>query len=729
MRKAHHRAMCAASILAFATAASATTAAQAMERLAQDSVSGPLAQGAETAEGGDIIVTAQRRSERLVDVPASVVAISGEALAQAGTNGIADLTRQAPGVIINTTGAYTQPTIRGIGASVQGGGAESNVAIYVDGVYVPSQTGAMFDLANLESVQILKGPQGTLFGRNATGGALLLTTLTPSFTPGGKLFASFGRYNEYKLNGYATMPLSDTLAADLSVYYRHTDGFIRDLRTGGKRNEQSSFDVRSKLLFQPSDGVKLVLAASHNETKDPSGLTYTTKNGNTSGRNFADYGPVAVKRGTSSQEVKTAIEARVNTVSLNGAFDVGFATLNTISGYIDEKDYINTDLDSSYAPASFAEYDQFNKSFSQEVNLTSQPGSDFSWVAGVYYYWNAAGSRNWKLNGNPFYKARITSDSISGFADGTYDFGPISLIAGLRYSHEKRGFKRGAVAGAYTVDTTATFSSWTPRAGIRVDVGPRSNVYATFSQGFKSGTYNLSSPSTTPVKPEKITAYEAGFKTASPAFDLNLAGYLYNYKDIQVTAYDYTSGVSRLFNAAKARVYGIEADATLRPADGFDLRAGVAWTHARFRSFPGAPAFYPRTTYTNGTPCPDLNCGNAQVNYDASGNRMLRAPDLTVSLAANYRLQLANGGEIGFGLRPYWSSKVNYSFQERISQPSYFTLDADVSWSPDDKLRLSVWGRNLTDAKYATSRSESSARDAIAWAQPVTYGVSASYKF
>jgi len=711
-----------------ATLAVAAPAAAQMND--ETSVASPAPdEGAAAAGDGDIIVTAQRRSERLVDVPASVVAISGEALAQAGVNGIEDLTRQAPGVLINKTGAYVQPTVRGIGASVQGGGAESNIAVYVDGVYFASQTGAMFDLVNLESVQVLKGPQGTLFGRNATGGALLLTTLTPSFTPTGKAFASFGRFNEYKLSAYASTGLTDTLAADISVYRRHTNGFIRDLRTGERRGEQSSFDIRGKLLFEPSDAVRFILAASHTETKDPSGLTYTTLNGNSVGRNFANSGPIAVERGTSSQEIATRIEAKVNTVSLRSEIDLGFATLNTISGYIDEQDFIDADLDSSYAPSSFATYDQFNESFSQEINLTSPSGGDFSWVAGLYYYWNAAGSENWRLNGNPFYRARITSNSISGFADGTYDLGPVSLIAGLRYSKEKRGFQRGFPGGAYTVDTDVTYTSWTPRAGLRVDVGPRSNVYATFSQGFKSGTYNLSSPSTTPVRPEKITAYEAGFKSASRAIDFNIAAYHYDYRDIQVTAYDYTSGVSRLFNAARARVHGIESDATWRPADNFDLRAGFAWTHARFKSFPGAPAFFPRTTLTNGTPCPDLNCGNAQVNVDASGNKLLRAPEFTISAGANYHLELAGGSKISFGVRPYWSSKINYSFQERISQPSYFTVDADISYSPNDQLRLSIWGRNLTDTKYATSRSESSARDAIAWAQPVTYGISASYNF
>ena len=677
----------------------------------------------------DIIVTAQRREERLVDVPASIVAISGEQLTRAGINGMDDLTRQAPGVIINKTGAYLQPTVRGIGASVQGGGAESNVAIYVDGVYVASQTGAMFDLANLESVQILKGPQGTLFGRNATGGAILITTRDPSHDLSGQINASYGRFNEYKLSAYVTTGLTDTLAADLSTYYRSSDGFVRDLRTNALRGEQSSLDLRSKLLFEPSDDVKFVLLGSHNETNDPAGLNYTSLNGNTVGRNFPNSLPVATDRRHVSQELPTRIDTNTESVALNGSIKFDFATLNLISGYRTEDDYIETDLDSSYAPASYATYDQFNDSFSQEINFTSPPGADFSWVIGAFYYWNAAGSKSWNLNGRPFYKARITSDSISGFADGTYDLGRVSVIAGVRYSSEKRRFKRGLPGAAYTVDTSATFNSWTPRFGLRYDVGDRSNIYATFSKGFKSGLYNISSPSTIPVLPEKIDAYEVGFKSASRLLDFNAAAYLYKYNDIQVTAYDYTSGVSRLFNAAKAEVYGFELDAAWRPSANFDARAAIAYTHAEFTRFPGAPAFTPSATLLNGAPCPDRNCGNVQSLVDASGNQMLRAPELTLSAAANYRFPLDNGGEVAFGVRPYWSSKINYSFQERIRQPSYFTLDADISWSLNEQVRLTLWGRNLTDATYANSRSESSARDAIAWAQPISYGIAGSYKF
>ncbi|MGI4877829.1 MAG: TonB-dependent receptor, partial [Janthinobacterium lividum] len=251
---------------------------------------------------GEIVVTAQRRAQRLVDVPVSVTTLSGETLARAGVSGLLDLTKTAPGVVLDKNGAYLQPTIRGIGTNVTGPGADPNVAIYVDGVYQSSQTGNFFELANVEDVEILKGPQGTLFGRNATGGAILIKLLDPSFTTSGRANLSYGRFNEVAASGYVTTALSDKLAVDLSAYYRRSDGWIHDLRTGAEQNSQYSLDIRSKLLFKPTDTLKFILSYAHNDTSDPTGLAIAAAGGNSAGRPFANSGPIATERGTLSND-------------------------------------------------------------------------------------------------------------------------------------------------------------------------------------------------------------------------------------------------------------------------------------------------------------------------------------------------------------------------------------------------------------------------------------------
>ncbi|AYJ85168.1 TonB-dependent receptor (plasmid) [Sphingomonas paeninsulae] len=681
----------------------------------------PIPQADSTPEesGADIIVTAQRRAERLIDVPVSITAISGATLERGNATGVFDITKTAPGVVINRNGGYLQPTIRGIGTNVTGGTADPNVAIYLDGVYQPSQTGNFFDLANIQSVEILKGPQGTLFGRNATGGAILITTADPSFTPSGRMLVSYGRYNEARGSAYLTTGLTDTLAIDLSAYYRRSDGFKHDVRTGDLQAKQHSLDLRSKLLFQPTETIKFVLTASYNDTSDPTGLAYNALNGNTQGRPIAGSGPIAEGRTQLSHNLAPVIRSKATAISLHADFDLGFATLRSISAYRDEKTHIEADLDASYAAVQQAIYDQPLRTQSQEFTLTSPSTGKFNWVTGLFYYHGFGHYPGYNINGVTALRAADTIDAYAVFADGTYKIGKFSLIAGLRYSDEKRNHKYGAGTGPYTVNANASFNDLTPRVGLRYAITDRSNLYATFSKGFKSGLFNGTAASTVAVKPEKVDAYELGYKVASRLIDFNAAGFYYNYDNIQVTAFDFTTGISRLFNAAKAEIYGIDADATIRPSRNFDLRVAAGYTHGRYTSFPGAIVF---------TPKPGGNVGNITQIVDASGSTMIRAPAITASATANYRVDIGER-QIEFTATPYYTSKVNYTYDERIQQPGYFTLDASISYVLNADCRLSLWGKNLTDTTYASFRSTSSTRDSIVYATPRTYGVSASYRF
>lgn len=667
----------------------------------------------------DVVVTAQRRSERLVDVPVSITVVDGSALAQAGVTAIDTVTKLAPGVLIDRQGAYLQPTIRGIGSSATGPGADPNVAIYVDGIYQSSQTGNLFDLPNVDQVAILKGPQGTLFGRNATGGAILITTKTPSFDTRANADLSYGRYNEVHAAAYATTGLAATLAGDLAVNYRRSDGWIKDLRTGDDRNQQHSFDMRSKLRWNATDKLSFILSVAYDDTSDPTGLASSVASGNSSGRPRPNSGPIADTRGELSHDLPPEISFHATQLALTGSYDLDFAKLASITAYRREDGHIEADLEGSYAIVQEATYNQFFKNFSQEVTLTSVAGTPLTWVLGGFYFFERSGQPNFYFNSLPYINSQITTHAISGFGDGTYTFGKLSLTAGIRYSSEKKRLQIGPGFNPYTVDTGARFSQWTPRAGIRYALTSRSNVYATYSRGFKSGTYNNASFNPTPVNPETVDAYEVGYKTSSLLFSLSTAGYYYRYNDIQVTAFDYTQGTSRLLNAAKAEIYGAEGEGTLRFSSAFDIRTALAYTHGRYTSFPGAPSFTPRLPG---------NIGNVSTIINASGARMIRAPAFTASGTANYRIPVG-GGSVTLSATPYWSSRINYSFDERISQAPYFTLDATVTWAPNSHLRLGAYLRNATDRTYATFRTSSSARDSVVYAEPRTYGVSASFTY
>jgi iron complex outermembrane receptor protein len=178
----------------------------------------------------------------------------------------------------------------------------------------------------------------------------------------------------------------------------------------------------------------------------------------------------------------------------------------------------------------------------------------------------------------------LKSDAFAAYVDGTAHLGKFSIIGGIRYSDEKKHkvFRR-TTSGPWLIDVSKRFKDVTPRLGLQYAIDGRSNVYATWSKGFKSGTFNPTVNDRIPVNPEKATAYEVGFKTSQPTFRLNTSAYYYRYSDIQVSAYDYTTGTSRLINAAKAEIYGADADLTISPTREFDLHVGAAYTHARDR--------------------------------------------------------------------------------------------------------------------------------------------------
>lgn len=232
------------------------------------------------AGSGEIVVTAQRRNERLVDVPISISVLTGNALEQAGVRSTEDLTATVPGLNFATNGAFAQPTVRGVGTTVTSAGNDANVAIYIDGVYQPNQISNFSDLVDLEQVEVLKGPQGTLFGRNATGGAIRVTTKRPSLSSEARATASYGRFNDIRLTAFGTGPLSDKVAVSFALLYGDDEGYVRNRGTGNKVADTNARSMRGKILFQPSETVEFLLSGSHSKRSSNPAFTLGVLNGN-----------------------------------------------------------------------------------------------------------------------------------------------------------------------------------------------------------------------------------------------------------------------------------------------------------------------------------------------------------------------------------------------------------------------------------------------------------------
>lgn len=714
-------------LMAFASSLAIAWATSAAAQTAPPPHGAPAANPADANTVDEVLVTVQRRAERLVDVPISVSTATPTDLERVGPSSIENLTKLTPGVYFQRAVYGLAPTVRGIGSTLSAAGGEQNVGLYIDEVYRPTPTANIFDLASVAGVEVLKGPQGTLFGRNATGGAILVRTLDPGFEAAGRVKASFERFNTARGSVYFNTPLTDMLAANLAASYRHSDGYVRDLKTDDITNEGEDFNVRGKLLIQPSDNVSVVLTGAYYDFDDPTGVD--TKNLKPARLLLALGGaPIAMDRFHSSNNTKQYIRTSGEEFGAHAKLKAGEGTLNSITAFQHNKLDTRNEIDLSYI-TSLIDIKVLTDTFTQEINYTSPEDKPLTYVTGVYYFHNETAvptftSQVLSPARTPLYNTKSRVDALAGYADGSYAIGDLSFIFGLRYSYERRRTNSAfgvAAPSPFTRFQEATDKQWTPRLGLRYALAPDTNIYGTYSRGFKSGVFDGSTPAGPGVKPEKVDAFEVGLKSASRAFTYNAAAFYYDYKDTQANAALQIGNAiqNQLVNVPKARIYGAEADVAWRIDDHFDVRAAAAYTHSRYVSFKNAPGW--------------ADIGQAvfvNVPVDASGKKMVRAPEVTLSSTVSYRTPVGADKELVLSVSPYYSSRVYFTFDNTLSQAPYVTFDAAATLTIKDNLELSVYGRNLTDKVYKLYESQLTfGLEGARYATPRVYGVSLNYAF
>ena len=753
--------------------ASIATLGFAMPAFAQEAGNQGTPQAEEdSVSTGDIIVTAQRREERLRDVPISVTALNEDMLSKAGVTNTVEIAKVAPGVSLPFYGGFLQPSIRGISSSLAGLGDSPNVAIYVDGVYQASQSGALIDLPDVESVQVLKGPQGSLYGQNAAGGAIIINSVAPSFTLKGKLSASYGNFKDVNLNGYVTGPLSETLAVSLAGAYRNREGINRDLLRGGHDDGLRSHLIRGKLLWQPSDSASLTLSGFYSKRDDSGVYSGAPLNGNSLGVAIArlpcNFGGLACLNVPIADEpyevaINPGADTRIKSygVSLLGKFDIGdIGTLSTVSSYkrVDVLDLV--DLDQTPVNTVGVYLAIGERDYIQELNFASRDFGGLTFSVGMFYMDKAETyDQNFALiypsgPGGLFNTAfpalprpvftqgaysLAKKQSWAGYAEASYQVTEqLSLTLAGRYSHETSkvanttaqfNWQPGDPQLTPLPDPRGsfTFTKFTPRAVLRYKPSDDHTLYASFSKGFKSGFVNGGNVNNCtplplcvdpPVAPENVDAYEIGYKgRIADILDLNLAAFHYIYKDIQVFIYD-PLNVSRYQNAARGQINGFEFGAVLRATPELTLSAGGAYLDAKYKSFPQASVFNP-----NGF-------GNTQSSQNATGKRLMRTPEWTVNGSFNYLRDLG-GGELGLYGGISYNSGIFFDPNNRVRQPAYALVDAELSFAPEALrgARIIVWGKNLTNKAVLQSVLESGIGDAVSYSDPQTYGVRLEYRF
>lgn len=706
-----------------------------------------LAQSDATAseDAGEIVVTAQRREEKAKDVPITLTTITSADLGQGDVQQLSDIAKLTPALRFDNYGGFVQPTIRGVGTAVSASGAGSNVGIYVDGFYAPNPLSSDFQLLSVESVTVLKGPQGTLFGRNSTGGAIQVTTSKPSQDAHGVAEASYGRFNAQKYQAYVTGGLSDNVAVDLAGLYRKGDGYVTNIATGNKKDgAYEAWSVRAGVKVDMSDSASFLLRYTHADTKDP--------NPNTPNAYVDDAGRVysigavlppayGAKTATDPREVssngKTDFTSKVDAYQLTGEFDLGFATLTSYTQYRDESSYSALDLDGTSLPIFDVEFFITDKIFAQEFVLASQGEGRLKWSAGAFYFSdkNKFHYLNGSISGAPMARISSTGTDTTGiavFADASYELADrVFLGVGARYGHDKISngfFDTTALANTGKIGRTnvpeVSKDSFTPRVTLRYEPTPSSSIYASFSRGYKAPILNVNGYSTNVINSEHISAFELGYKYAARGLSFDASAYYYKYNDLQVASYIGTQ--SLLTNAADSRVYGLEAQLSYEVTPHFSFNLAGALLDAKYDAFKGSP-YYQQ--------CLDpVVCGLGygtfiNLNVDASGYRMARSPEFTGSAGARYQAEIA-GGQFALSGNLSYTSKAYFDTVQQFFQKGYELLSLRAEWTdPSDRFTVAVFGDNVTGAKYMNQILPGPFAIQSNWGSPATYGASVRVKF
>lgn len=732
---------CVSRSLSIAALAAALGTAQAANAQAADVP--PAAQGddAGAPKLEEIVVTAQRRSESVQKVPIAISAVSASMLQAQGITDSAALSASVPGLQLNRSFRGGTPFIRGIGNPSGALGDEGAVAFYVDGVYQTNLIAQLFEFNNIERVEVLKGPQGTLFGRNALGGVVQVITRDPSHQTQADASVGYSNYDTFRGALYATTGLGDNLAADIAIQaFTQGKGWGRNLVTGNETFKSNDISVRSKWVYQTA-GTKITLAGQYSHNNDGSTATRISTLG-VAGN---------ISPGRFNVQRPTDPVSRVTTygASLKVEQDLGgFARLVNTAAYGNTHSYQLADLDSQPQPFVQLELDGYDRSFSNELQLLSRSDSQVSWVLGMFYlrdktgYEGATGfhQTGGNIPGGGFNRFGYEStDSYSGYAQATVPIvgDKTHLTGGLRYTSEKRrlAMVQFPLVPGYPVDVSATYNKFSYRIAVDHQIDDFGMIYASYTTGFKSGLYNTNAPLDPPVRPETVGAAEVGFKATllDHRLQLNGSAFSYQFDDIQLRkATGSSGGTTSLLNAAKGRSRGFDLTLQALPTSRLSIQAGLEVLWTKYSSFPNAPISFlnpatctPPPGQTTGTP----TGGTTACVGDASGNRLIQSPPFTANISAQYRFPLG-GNELQLGAQYSYTGRFFWEPDNRLSNAPRHLVNATASFRPaGNRWEVDIWVKNLTDATYAANQGSLPFGDIWLDAPPRTFGMDVKLHF
>ncbi len=761
---------------ALAIALFSTSAAAAID--AVQSTTTDMAAADQAAPGGDIIVTAQRRSERLQDVPVAITALSAGDLDRMHVTNASRLEFATPGFTWGSQGSDSFPAIRGVRTSLVSAQNDPVIGFYLDGIYqsrTQQQSIPLFDIARVE---IQRGPQGTLYGRNTFGGNISVVTQEPLDIFALGLNGDIGNYASKHVDGFINLPISDTLQVRISGIYQKHDGYVRSTRAGVRINDNDENAQRINIKWKPIDDLEISLHAGHWQRDDAGAGSYgykvagtlinpTTGNQSINGQPYAvnpsapngspnvggqDVGiPVTAGAWTNDWDYQPFEHLKENYVSGQIAYDLGFATLRSITGYTDFKANRSADNDQSSVVFTGLGYGSGvqephtrSKAFTQEVQIASNSTTPIQWIVGAYYlhdnifeiYQQKITAPGNTVNG---FKAttRLRTDALAGYAQGYYYIVPDTLrvIAGIRYSHEKKSFDfadyADGVPGTYNFTTpysvtsgAPSFSSWTWRGGLEYTPSRNTMLYATASTGFESGGVNDTGGDPTipsSYAPQKVNAYEIGAKNRflNGRIQTEVSLFWNQFDNLQINVY--TPQVSYFGSAGKARSRGAEFTLRTVPIPNFHVDATLAYMDAKYTSYISANNFF------------GLSGGADTQSVDLAGKRIPQSPKIKTTLAVYYDIDLNGNGK----LAPYasWLHSGSYYTTDYNTpldyQKAYDKFDVSLRWTaPSGKYYIEGYGNNVSNVPVLYSAVVGRRqRIQVSYGPPATYGARFGVKF
>jgi len=718
----------------------------------------------------EVVVTAEKRAANVQDIPVAISAFSQDALDNRGITDLESVQSAVPALQFTTQnnfGAGAVVTLRGIGTEIVTSGADQGVALHMDGVYLGQASSGLLSFYDLERLEVLRGPQGTLYGRNATGGSINLITNKPSeeFEAFGDIM--LGDYDHYRARGVVSGPLTDKVSGRLTGTWEQRDGYVDNLwPSGDDGNDKDYWSMRGQLRIDLSDNIEALVQLSYADAGGVGGIMETLDEypaANTVGLvqppplagspfgvpnfqpTFGDALPNPKDLNEVRRDANESFDQEVMGANITLDWDLENMSLKSISGWFSNDTEVKRDRDSSELDRSTQERKNENKQYSQEFNLASTSDGPWEWLLGAFYYYSKQEDKKAFIFTKPLddipnagglifdFASEVETTSWAVFGQTSYSLTEqVRLTLGLRYSEDK---KEGETFDRDLYDPTnglrlpgfpqsgkfdKTWTEPTGKFGVDYFITDESMLYFSLSKGYKSGGLNINYPPEAIFDPEKVDAVEIGSKNRflDNHLELNMSAFYYDYKDLQL--FTVTESNVIIENAAKSEITGVEIEGIMIATEHLALDFYGVYLDAEVKDF--------------FTEDPSVPPALRQLE-DLSGNTLPRAPEWEFKIGAEYTWDLVQG-DLTLRGQYHWQDDTFFRAQNNPDkkQEAYETVDARLTYmSADGRWRVSAYGKNLGDEEYFTNlvveAGLSGSPVAVTAGPPRTYGVEVGYRF